>query len=227
MHLIIIEKSFQQLDNIISKVESSLPKEQNQQKKNQKQQQIQQKKPAAPVINYSKNEDIARFQKTNIQVARILDASKLENSEKLLLLKLETIEGQKTLVGGLQQYYKPEEVVGKFVVAILNLRPAKLAGVVSEAMLLAGSTTEDGKTIVKLLEPPQNSNIGDRIFVVENESNLEANILPAVDRVSEKHWKSIVELLQVKGGFATFNGKNLRNIIGDVVCPLPDGSEIH
>jgi len=223
------EQSFQQIDQLIFKVEKSLPAQKQSGKSESKKKSNKGGKGKKPAANYSNNEDIARFQKSNIQVSRVAEVKPLENSTKLLLIKLETSSGEKQVVAGLQEFYSVDEMHGKLVCAILNLKPAKLAGVVSEAMLLAGSAPDaSGAMQVKLLEPPKGSELGDRLFVAEDETKpLDDNILPAADRVNEKQWKKAVTLLKVINGKATYADKVMRTKKGDVAVPLPDNAEIH
>ena len=67
-------------------------------------------------------------------------AGKVEGADRLLCLKVDLGSGQRQIVAGIAKYYKPEELVGKLVVVVANLKPAKLRGIVSEGMLLAAST---------------------------------------------------------------------------------------
>jgi methionyl-tRNA synthetase len=64
------------------------------------------------------------------------------------------------IVSGIKKWYKPEELVGRKVMVLVNLKPAKLAGLVSEGMLLSA---EDGRGNVALIEPPENMPSGSDI----------------------------------------------------------------
>ncbi len=85
--------------------------------------------------------------KVKLKVAKILEAEKVEGSDKLLKLKVSLKNEERQIVAGLQKYYKPEELVGKKVVIVANLKPAKLKGIESQGIVLAAG---DGD-IVKVL----------------------------------------------------------------------------
>ncbi len=89
---------------------------------------------------------IEEFRKWDFRVGEIVAAEKIPGTDKLL--KLEVICPEKRqIVSGIAQYYKPEELVGKEVVLVLNLKPAKIRGVLSEGMLLAAKD-EEGLTLI-------------------------------------------------------------------------------
>ncbi len=88
---------------------------------------------------------IDEFDKVQLRVARILTAEKVEGSDKLLhfTVKLTDSEPQRSVVSGIAKFYTPEEMVGKQVVLVSNLKPAKLRGIKSEGMILCASDAED------------------------------------------------------------------------------------
>ena len=79
-------------------------------------------------------------------MAKVLEAERVEGSEKLLKLQVSLGNEQRQIVAGLQKYYAPEELVGKKVVIVANLKPAKLKGIESQGMVLAA-----GDDIVKVI----------------------------------------------------------------------------
>jgi methionyl-tRNA synthetase len=89
--------------------------------------------PAAGLI------DISDFKKVQMVVARVLEAEKVEKADKLLKLKIDTGDGTRTLVAGIALFYKPEDLVGRKIIIVKNLKPAKLRGILSEGMILAAS----------------------------------------------------------------------------------------
>ncbi len=97
------------------------------------------------------NEDlisIDEFAKIHLKVAKILEAQKIEKSKKLLLLKINAGEEKpRQLVAGIAQHYSPEELIGKEIIIVANLKPAKLFGYISEGMLLAAKD-ENGLSIL-------------------------------------------------------------------------------
>ncbi|MBR3887604.1 MAG: methionine--tRNA ligase [Clostridia bacterium] len=84
--------------------------------------------------------------KIKLKVAKVLEAEKVEGSEKLLKLKVSLGTEERQIVAGLQKYYAPEDLVGKNVVIVANLKPAKLKGIESQGMVLAA-----GDDIVKVI----------------------------------------------------------------------------
>lgn len=82
---------------------------------------------------------IEDFFKLDLRVAKVTKAEKLPKSKKLLLLEVDLGFETRQIVSGISQHYAPEEMVGKKVIVVANLKPAKLMGVESQGMLLAGS----------------------------------------------------------------------------------------
>lgn len=82
------------------------------------------------------------FAKIDLRVAKILQAEKVEKTDKLMKLEIEVSGEKRTIVSGIAQHYAPEDLVGKSVVIVANLKPAKLRGIVSQGMILAAS--QDG-----------------------------------------------------------------------------------
>lgn len=87
------------------------------------------------------------FRKVDLRVARILNCEKVPKSEKLLRIEVQVGEEKRQIIAGISKHYKPEDLVGKDVIVVANLAPAKLMGLESNGMLLAAST-EDGKLSV-------------------------------------------------------------------------------
>jgi methionyl-tRNA synthetase len=83
----------------------------------------------------------------NLKTAVVLEAEKIEGADKLLKLQIDLGEEQRQLVAGIALHYKPEDLVGKTIVVVANLKPAKLRGVKSEGMLLAASIGDSLKLV--------------------------------------------------------------------------------
>lgn len=79
------------------------------------------------------------FAKMDLRVAKVLTAEKVEGADKLLKLSLELGSEVRTVVSGIAKHYKAEELIGKKVIIIANLKPVKLRGIMSEGMILAAS----------------------------------------------------------------------------------------
>ncbi len=88
------------------------------------------------------------FMKIELKTGKILACEKVEKSKKLLKSTVEIGSETRTIVSGIAEYYTPEEMVGKTVVVVTNLAPAKLCGVVSEGMLLCADAGDGGVILV-------------------------------------------------------------------------------
>ena len=95
---------------------------------------------------------IDKFCEVELKVGKIIACEKLQKSNKLLKSTVEIGSETRTILSGIAKYYTPEEMVGKLVVVVTNLLPAKLCGTISEGMLLCASD-KDGKVV--LLTPEQ------------------------------------------------------------------------
>lgn len=91
---------------------------------------------------------IEDFLKLDIRLAKIVSAERVEGSEKLLKLKVSLGEEERTLMAGIAKFYSPEELVGKKVLMLANLKPRKIFGVESQGMVLALSDGENLSLIV-------------------------------------------------------------------------------
>lgn len=99
--------------------------------------------PAKPEISI---DDFARIE---LKCALVTACEKVEKSKKLLKLSLKVGDETRTVASGIAEYYKPEDIVGKKVVLVSNLKPAKLCGILSQGMVLCAE--KNGK--VTLIEP--------------------------------------------------------------------------
>lgn len=85
---------------------------------------------------------IEDFQKIQLKVAKVLSAERVPKSEKLIKLQVDLGTEQRQIVAGIGKKYAPEELLGKLIVIVANLKPAKLMGVESQGMVLAAGDTE-------------------------------------------------------------------------------------
>lgn len=83
------------------------------------------------------------FGKVQLRVGEILSAEPVEKADKLLKLQVNMGTEQRQIVSGIAKYYQPADLVGKHVIVVANLKPAKLRGVVSEGMILAAVNGDD------------------------------------------------------------------------------------
>jgi len=77
------------------------------------------------------------FQKIDLRVAKVIEAKRVENSEKLLKLKIDLGKEERMILAGIAKFYKPEDLIGKEIVVVANLEPKVLFGLESQGMLLA------------------------------------------------------------------------------------------
>jgi methionyl-tRNA synthetase len=104
-------------------------------------------KPVPPLKNEIVYDD---FAKMDIRVATVLSAEKMEKSNKLLKLKVDTGVDQRTILSGIALHYSPEELIGKQVTIIANLAPRKMMGIESQGMILMA---EDSDGRLRLIQP--------------------------------------------------------------------------
>jgi len=101
------------------------------------------------------------WQKLDLRVGKILDVKDHPNADKLNLLEVDLGSEKRTLVAGLKDYYKPEDLKGRLCVIFCNLEPAEIRGVKSEGMILA-AVSSDKKSVV-LIAPEKDIELGSRV----------------------------------------------------------------
>jgi methionyl-tRNA synthetase len=102
---------------------------------------------------------IDEFARIQLRVARVVEVEPHPNADRLLKLQVDLGDERRQLVAGIAAQYKPEDLVGKHVVIVANLKPAKLRGEISQGMILAAS---DGD-IVSVLMPDKPVSPGSKI----------------------------------------------------------------
>ncbi len=158
----------------------------------------------APLFKKIEIESIVtdEFSKLDIRVAKIVDVKDHPDADRLYVLKIDVGElGERTIVAGIKDWYSKEELKGRKIALLANLKPAKLRGIVSEGMLLAA---DDGKRAY-LLTP--HGREGSQIFVEGIES------MPAKQITYDEFRK--IEII-TKNGVATYKEKPLRDEGGTV-----------
>ena len=88
------------------------------------------------------------FAKVDIRIAQIKSAEKVKKSKKLLCLQLDDGFGGRQVVSGIAEWYKPEDLVGKKIMLVANLKPVKLCGVESNGMICAADNADGGATVI-------------------------------------------------------------------------------
>ncbi|HWZ87159.1 MAG TPA: methionine--tRNA ligase subunit beta, partial [Thermoanaerobaculia bacterium] len=114
--------------------------------------------PAAPTDDRITIED---FQKVRLRTAKILVAERVPKSNKLMRLEVDLGDERRQIVAGIAAVYEPEALVGRNVVVVANLKPAKLMGVESNGMVLAASVGEAGAPV--LLDVPADVPPGSKV----------------------------------------------------------------
>jgi methionyl-tRNA synthetase len=109
---------------------------------------------SAPGAQVADRISIDDFMKVDLRVAKVLAAERVPKSNKLLKLLVDAGAERRTLVAGIAEAYDPESLVGKTVVIVFNLQPAKLMGIESNGMVLAASPDGGNPTVVTFDQPP-------------------------------------------------------------------------
>jgi len=100
------------------------------------------------------------FMKLDLRVGTILEAEKVEKSNKLLKFLVDTGHDKRTILSGIAKHYSPEEMIGKQVTLVANLAPRPMMGTVSEGMILMA---EDAEGNLRLIEPNAKVNPGSTV----------------------------------------------------------------
>ena len=95
---------------------------------------------------------IDEFAKVQLKVAEVISCENHPKADRLYVLKLKIGEEERQVVSGIKEYYSPEDLVGKKVVVVANLKPVKLRGIESKGMILAAEDSEGNLTLVSTLE---------------------------------------------------------------------------
>lgn len=109
------------------------------------------KKEAKPAAAATGEITIDDFAKIDLRVATVVAAERVPKTDKLIKLQVKIGNKERTIVSGIAQYYEPENLIGKNVIVIANLKPAKLRGIESRGMVLAAS---DGEGNLVLADVP-------------------------------------------------------------------------
>ena len=112
--------------------------------------------PKVVPMDFKANVAFDEFEKLDLRVGEIIECKKVEKSDKLLVSQVQIGTETRQIVSGIAETYKPEELIGKKVLVVVNLNPAKIRGVESSGMLLCAS---DGKTLQLVEIPNVNSGV--------------------------------------------------------------------
>ena len=89
---------------------------------------------------------IDQFRNVELKIATIKSAEPHPNADKLMVLQIDLGSEQRQILAGIRNHYTPEELIGRQIVVVANLEPAKLRGLESQAMLLAAS--DEGRVVI-------------------------------------------------------------------------------
>ncbi|MCE4609184.1 MAG: methionine--tRNA ligase subunit beta [Desulfurococcales archaeon] len=101
--------------------------------------------------------DYKDFAKVDLRVGKVIEAEPVPNSKKLIRLVVDLGDEKRQILAGLAKWYKPEDFLGKYVIVVANLKPKKMAGLMSEGMILAAPCSDESKpallTVAEPVEP--------------------------------------------------------------------------
>ncbi|CAM2009437.1 methionine--tRNA ligase subunit beta [Acanthopleuribacter pedis] len=106
--------------------------------------------------------DIEQFMKVDLRVGKILSCERIPKSKKLLKMEVDLGFEKRQILAGMAPYYLPEEMLGRRVVVVANLKPAKLMGIESQGMLLAASPEGEG-AVPALITLPEGLPLGSKV----------------------------------------------------------------
>ena len=92
--------------------------------------------------------DIDDFAKCDLRVAKVVACEKVKRAKKLLCLQLDDGTGVRQVVSGIAQWYKPEDLIGKKIIVVANLKPVVLCGVESNGMICAADTSDGAPSVI-------------------------------------------------------------------------------
>ena len=166
-----------------------------------------------PSILFSKKEIKKKeeFSKLNLKVAEIKQVKEHPSADKLYIMKIDMGTEKRQLVAGLKPYFEASELVGKHIIVVSNLKPAKLKGEESNGMLLAA---EKGKKVV-LLEAPE-SETGEQVFV--------DGITPEESQITIKDFSKIT--ITTNKGKAVYKDKILKTNKEEIKAGIEDGAKV-
>ena len=116
-----------------------------------KEEQLKQNK-AKNIVPIKEEITIDDFEKIDLRVAKVLECEPVKGAKKLLKLKVSIGGEERQVVSGIAKYYKPEDLIGKKVILVANLKPVKLRGELSQGMILAAATEDDSELFLSTID---------------------------------------------------------------------------
>ncbi|RUM46733.1 MAG: methionine--tRNA ligase [Desulfocapsa sp.] len=146
----------------LEKIDALFPRMEKKKKAQQPQKQEKKKNKSSKKEDMEGLISFEQFQNVELRVAEIVAAEPIEKSDRLLKLMVKAPE-KRTIVAGIAEYYTADEVVGRQVLIVANLKPVKLMGVESQGMLLAAKVEKDGKTHLVLSSVSASVPVGSKV----------------------------------------------------------------
>jgi tyrosyl-tRNA synthetase len=157
--------------------------------------------------------DFSRF---DVRVGQIVEVSRHPDADKLFVEKIDLGEstGPRTILSGLVPYMTAEELLGKKVLILANLKSAAMRGIISQGMVLCADVTkEDGTKIIELLEPAEESKAGDQVTVAGLEGKPDEQ-LDCKKKDTAAFAAILAELKTSSTGIAEYRGTPLMTVHG-------------
>ena len=114
-------------------------------------QEAQKEEVKTPITPIKEEITIEDFEKIDLRVVKVIECEPVKGAKKLLKLKVDLGGEERQVISGISKFYKPEDLIGKNVVLVANLKPVKLRGELSQGMILAASTDDD--SILSVVNP--------------------------------------------------------------------------
>ena len=102
-------------------------------------------------IEHKPEIEFSDFEKVEMVVGQVKECSKHPNADKILVFKVDFGYEERQILSGVAEFYKPEDLIGRKVIAVMNLKPRKIRGLDSNGMLLSAVKTRNGKEVLELL----------------------------------------------------------------------------
>ncbi|GHS96446.1 methionine--tRNA ligase [Synergistales bacterium] len=121
------------------------------------------KESVAPATEHEPEIDIEGFKSVEMRVAQVIKVEEIPRSKNLYKLDVDLGYEKRVICSGIKRFFKPEELEGRRIVMVTNLKPAKLCGIESNGMILAASVHEEGNEKVSLIVPASDIPLGSRV----------------------------------------------------------------
>ncbi|KAH9582211.1 tRNA-binding domain [Trypanosoma melophagium] len=162
--------------------------------------------------------------KCHFVVGKVLDVRPHPESQKLYIEEIDLGEaagGRRTILSGLQEYVKQDDLINRLVLVIANLEPRKIGGVLSEGMVLCASKTEGDAREVVLLDIPAGTSVGERVVFEGHEGPYE----PVLKKKLAKHFEEVAADLKTnEKGEVVWRDMQFRTSQGFITASIANGS---